>query len=125
MTEDFMNLINDHRISIGLHPLIHMIALQDISEGHSKNMASGAVAFGHTGFSDRCSLGRTVLGGGNLCAENVAMGQKTVEAAFSAWMNSSGHRANIEQERVTHTGFGFAKSASGTWYWTQLFLEKN
>lgn len=125
MTADFMELINDHRISIGLDPLIHVEGLQEIAEGHSENMAAKIVAFGHTGFSERCSLGRSVLGGGNLCAENVANGQKTVEAAFHSWMNSSGHRANIEQSRVTHTGFGFAQSSAGTWYWTQIFLEKN
>ncbi|MES2525490.1 MAG: CAP domain-containing protein [Bdellovibrionota bacterium] len=125
MIEEFMDLINDHRISLGLSTLDHTDGLQEIAQGHSQNMASGNVAFGHTGFSTRCSLGRTVIGGGNLCAENVATGQKTVEAAFNAWMNSSGHRANIEQARVTHTGFGFAQSSSGVWYWTQIFLEKN
>jgi uncharacterized protein YkwD len=125
MTEEFMTLINDHRVSLGLRPLQHETGLQEIAEGHSENMAGGKVAFGHTGFSDRCALGRKVLGSANLCAENVAYGQKTVQAAFNSWMNSSGHRANIELSRVTHTGFGFAKSSSGVWYWTQIFLEKN
>ncbi len=125
MTEDFMLLINDHRQSLGIDPLIHVEGLQEIAEEHSENMAFKIVAFGHTGFSERCSLARTVLGGGNLCAENVANGQKTVQSAFNSWMNSSGHRANIEQVRVTHTGFGFAKTSSGAWYWTQIFLEKN
>lgn len=125
MTEEFMTLMNDHRVNLGLDPLNHISGLQEISEGHSAQMASGAVAFGHSGFSDRCAAGRIVLGGGNLCAENVAMGQKTVQAAYTAWMNSPGHRANIENARVTHTGFGFAKSSSGVWYWTQIFLEKN
>ena len=125
MTEEFMTLINDHRVTLGLDPLTSVTGLEEISTYHSSNMASGSVAFGHTGFSERCALGRSVLGGGNLCAENVAMGQKTVQAAFTAWMNSSGHRANIENARVTHTGFGFAKSSSGVWYWTQIFLEKN
>lgn len=124
MTADFMDLINDHRNSIGLDSLEHVEGLQEIAEEHSENMAAKIVAFGHTGFSERCDSGRSVLGGGNLCAENVANGQKTVQAAFNSWMNSSGHRANIEQARVTHTGFGFAKSSSGVWYWTQIFLEK-
>lgn len=125
MINQFMKLINDHRISLGLLPLTHVEGLGEIAEGHSEDMASGRVAFGHTGFSDRCSEARTVLGGGNFCAENVAMGQKTVQAAYTAWMNSSGHRANIESSRPTHTGFGFAKSSSGTYYWTQIFLESN
>ncbi|WPU63224.1 CAP domain-containing protein [Peredibacter starrii] len=122
-TEEFMDLINDHRQSLGLRALIHDPGMEKIAQTHSQNMANGTVAFGHTGFSSRCSQARAVLGGGNLCAENVAYGQKTPQAAFNAWMNSSGHRANIEQSRVTHTGFGYAKSASGTYYWTQIFLE--
>lgn len=125
MIRDLMTLVNDHRISIGLRPLDHVDGLREIAEGHSRNMASGSVSFGHSGFSIRCSQGRTVLGGGNLCSENVARGQKTVEAAFQSWMNSSGHKANLEQPRSTHTGFGFARSSSGVWYWTQIFLEKN
>lgn len=122
-TEEFMDLINDHRQSIGLRALIHDPGMEKIAQTHSQNMANGTVAFGHTGFSTRCSQARAVLGGGNLCAENVAYGQKTPQAAFNSWMNSSGHRANIEQSRVTHTGFGYAKNASGTVYWTQIFLE--
>lgn len=123
MTEEFMELINNHRVSIGLLPLIHNDSMALIAEGHSVDMASGSVAFGHGGFSERCSEARAALGGGNLCAENVAMGQKTATAALNAWMNSSGHKANIEQARATHTGFGFKKNSSGTYYWTQIFLE--
>lgn len=123
-TEEFMDLVNDHRQGLGLRALIHDPGMGDIAQTHSQNMASGKVTFGHDGFSTRCSEARSVLGGGNLCAENVAYGQKTPQAAFNAWMNSSGHRNNIEQARATHTGFGYAKSSSGTYYWTQIFLER-
>ena len=125
MTEEFMNLVNNHRISLGKQPLDHLPELGAIARTHSEDMATNTVAFGHTGFSQRCSEARLVIGGGNLCAENVALGQKTVKAAFNSWINSSGHRANLEQTRVTHTGFGFKQSSSGTYYWTQIFLEKN
>jgi uncharacterized protein YkwD len=123
-TEQFMKLINDHRISIGVQPLVHDEELADVAIEHSSNMATGITPFGHDGFSERCAEGRAILGGGNLCGENVAMGQKTVQAAYTAWMNSSGHKANIEQPRVTHTGFGFAQSKTGAYYWTQIFIEK-
>ncbi len=118
-----MDLVNDHRASIGLRALIHDDEMGTIARTHSQNMASGAVAFGHTGFSSRCSASKTALGGGNWCGENVAAGQTTPKAAFTSWMNSSGHRANIEQGRATHTGFGYAKSSSGKYYWTQIFVE--
>jgi uncharacterized protein YkwD len=123
-TQEFMTLINDHRVSIGLQPLTHDDALAQISQGHSADMANGTVAFGHDGFSGRCSAAYNFLGGGNWCGENVAEGQPTPQDAYTAWMNSPGHRANIEQSRATHTGFGYAKNAGGTYYWTQIFVEK-
>jgi uncharacterized protein YkwD len=125
MTEQFMTLLNNHRISMGLKALTLDEGMSDVVIGHSEDMASGSVPFGHDGFSSRCSQVRAIMGGGNLCAENVAMGQKTAQTAFDAWMNSPGHRANMEQSRVTHTGFGYAKSSGGTLYWTQIFLEVN
>lgn len=123
LTTEFMALVNNHRKSLGLNPVIHNEALGIIAKTHSTDMAEGTVAFGHTGFSARCTEGKTVLGGGNLCAENVAMGQKSAQAVFTSWMNSAGHRANIEQSRVTHTGFGYKLSQTGTYYWTQIFIE--
>lgn len=122
-TEEFMDLVNDHRASIGLRALIHDDDMGEIARTHSQNMASGAVAFGHTGFSSRCSASKAALGGGNWCGENVAAGQTTPKAAFTSWMNSSGHRANIEKSTATHSGFGFAKSSSGKYYWTQIFIQ--
>lgn len=122
-TTQFMELVNNHRVDLGIMPLIHDESLGLIAQHHSEDMVSGIVPFGHTGFSERCAEARTILGGGNLCAENVAMGQNTPLAVFTAWMNSPGHRANIEQPRATHTGFGYQKSQTGSYYWTQIFIE--
>ncbi len=125
MEQEFMNLVNQHRISIGVRPLQLNSGLSQIASQHSLDMANHTVSFGHDGFSLRCADARNVLGGGNLCAENVAMGQSSVQSVFNAWMNSPGHRANIEQARATHTGFGFEQSSGGTYYWTQIFIELN
>lgn len=124
LTNKFILLVNNHRKSVGLTSLIHVDSLNDIALEHGLNMANKSVSFGHTGFSSRCSEARTALDGGNLCAENVAMGQKTAEAVFNSWMSSSSHRANIENPRLTHCGLGIAVSENGSYYWTHLFLEK-
>jgi len=50
--------------------------------------------------------------------ENIAMGYATPEAVVSAWMNSSGHRANILNASYTRIGVGYVASGS---YWTQHF----
>jgi uncharacterized protein YkwD len=122
-SQEYMKLLNDHRTKLGLNPLIHNLDLAKLSTEHSTDMANGSVSFGHSGFSMRCEEARSVLGGGNLCAENVAMGQKTPLGVFNAWLSSSGHRANMEQPRSTHTGFGFKQNQNGTYYWTQIFIE--
>lgn len=52
--------------------------------------------------------------------ENIAYGQSTPQQVVQAWMNSSGHRANILNESFTTIGVGYTVSG-GTAYWTQLF----
>ena len=48
-TNEFMDLINQHRIDIGLHPLLIEEGIGNLASQHSLNMATGAVAFGHLG----------------------------------------------------------------------------
>ena len=122
VTAEFMGLLNNHRLGIGLKEMILVHELSDIATQHSLDMANNLVSFGHNGFSDRCSDGRDVLNGARWCGENVARGQKSAKTVFMAWMNSPGHRANIEKALATHTGFGFVESASGSIYWTQIFF---
>ena len=50
--------------------------------------------------------------------ENIAMGYATPEAVVNAWMNSSGHRANILNSSYTRIGVGYVESGN---YWTQHF----
>lgn len=54
--------------------------------------------------------------------ENIAWGQKTPEEVVVAWMNSSGHRANIMNPNFTSIGVGYYENARGTDYWCQLFI---
>ena len=48
--------------------------------------------------------------------ENIAWGQRTPEAVMKAWMNSSGHRANIMNPDFTTIGVGYYVNANGTPY---------
>ncbi len=125
VTEKFMLLVNQHRIDIGLLPLILNDDLTSLAIQHGLDMANGVIPFGHTGFSERCSDAYSFLGGGNLCAENVAAGQKSAEEVYTAWMNSPGHKSNIENQRISHTGFGYAVNENNKFYWTQIFIELN
>lgn len=53
-------------------------------------------------------------------AENVAMGYETAADVMAAWMDSSGHRANITECAWTRHGIG-AATVDGRTYWTQVF----
>jgi uncharacterized protein YkwD len=87
-------------------------------------MASGAVAFGHTGFQTRIqTLAQTISF--NSAAENVAANWGSSDpaaTAVSGWLNSAGHLANIAGN-YRLTGIGVAKSSSGQVYLTQIFLN--
>lgn len=125
LTDQYMKLLNDYRSDLGLDILSYSKVMEASAFGHSKNMATKAVTFGHLGSSARCASIQKTLGGGNLCGEIVAMGQKSIEAVFKSWKNSAGHRGIMLNPRYTHTGLGFYRGPEGSIYWTQIFLELN
>jgi uncharacterized protein YkwD len=53
--------------------------------------------------------------------ENVAYGYDSGAAVVRAWMNSSGHRANILNGHYRAMGIGARRAADGTWYVAQVF----
>ncbi|MFF2875922.1 CAP domain-containing protein [Gottfriedia sp. NPDC057991] len=54
-------------------------------------------------------------------AENIAKGQKTPEEVVNAWMNSSGHRANILNSKLDQIGVGYDSRSN---VWTQMFISQ-
>ena len=118
--DEILQLINNHRVSIGKPVLAKSPVIWEQANDHSRNMASGAVPFGHDGFDARAAAIRAALGSGGSAAENVAMGYPSAAAVVNAWLGSAGHRANIEGS-ATRTGISAVKSSGGVWYYTQIF----
>lgn len=56
-------------------------------------------------------------------AENIAMGQPQSNEVVRAWMNSSGHRANILNPNYRKIGVGAFRTENGTIYWCQQFRQ--
>ncbi len=117
---EILALVNDHRRSIGKPVLVMNQVIWTQANGHSQNMASKIVPFGHDGFDARVAAVRAALGSGGSAAENVAMGYPSAASVVSAWLGSAGHRANIEGNS-TRTGLSAVRSSDGVWYYTQLF----
>lgn len=115
----FVQKMNAHRVSIGLPPLIWDRRVAAVARAHSRDMVARHF-FSHTdpdGLRSRDRLGaagiRYVAAG-----ENIAYGHATGASVLKAWLESSGHRANIENPTYTHHGVGKV----GT-YWTHVFLR--
>lgn len=55
--------------------------------------------------------------------ENIAWGQKDAKEVVDTWMNSSGHRRNILNEKFKMIGFGIKEDKSGNIYWCVVFSD--
>jgi uncharacterized protein YkwD len=120
---DILYYINRYRASLGKQPLQWNDAIYAQAERHSANMATRRTAFGHTGFSERVAAIRSQLGFIPASAENVAYGQQSAQEVVNGWINSSGHRKNIEGD-YNLTAVGTATARDGSIYFTQIFIRK-
>jgi uncharacterized protein YkwD len=91
---EVIRLVNQERISRGLHPLRINNILTNAARDHNQDMINNGF-FGHIGSDgswpwDRvCDHGYTPYGwGGCFAAENIAGTQTTPAQVFDAWMNS-------------------------------------
>jgi uncharacterized YkwD family protein len=122
--QQVFELVNKERASRGL-PLFKLNAeLSRVARYKSQDMIDKKY-FSHTSptygspFDMMQSFGLKFSAAG----ENIAYGQKTASEVMNSWMNSAGHKANILSEAYTNIGIGVAKTASGTLYWTQMFMN--
>ena len=118
-------LVNEHRVSQGLKPLTFNPKIAAIARRHSQDMATGRVGFSHGGFESR----REKIAGfiaQPWVGENVAANNGDFlyagEGAVSGWLQSPGHRRNIEGS-YDLTGVGIAQGPAGEYYFTQLFVR--
>lgn len=122
---ELLELVNTHRMNLGLKKLIVGNPLKSEIQVHTNNMASATTPFGHSGMSFRCTKAKSAMGGGNLCGEVVAESSKGASAqdVFSQWMNSLGHRAKIEEARYNRVGIGMSLDKDKDLYSGMLLLE--
>ncbi len=117
-------LVNDHRLDVELPPMTLLEEFSLLARKHSEAMAMGDVDLGHDGFSDRYEMARTVAILSS-AGENVGMNyaaQDPVNNAIDNWLDSDGHRQNIEGD-FNLTGVGIARNELGAIYFTQLFFS--
>jgi uncharacterized protein YkwD len=120
-----LKLINQHRASQGLAPLASNATIAKQAKQHSQNMATGKVPFGHDGFDQRAKeIGKEIPIAS--AGENVAYNRGAsdpAQRAVQGWLNSPGHRRNIEGN-FSLTGIGVSRNSKGEIYFTQIFIRK-
>jgi uncharacterized protein YkwD len=119
-----IDLVNAHRRGLGLRPLSVSPKLTRAAVWKARHMAR----FRYMSHDDPAPpVGRTAAQriaacgyGGAGWGENIAYGYPTAAAVVQAWLNSPGHRANIENASFSATGVG-AASGNGVAFWAQDF----
>lgn len=113
-------LVNAERAKHGCRALTVNSKLARAAQGHSADMHARNF-FDHTNPDGKDPGDRITAAGYRWSSygENIAKGQPTPASVMDAWMNSSGHRANILNCGFKEIGVGVV--LSGGPYWTQDF----
>ncbi|MFF0364432.1 sigma-70 family RNA polymerase sigma factor [Streptomyces fungicidicus] len=115
---DVLSLTNTERAKAGCGPVKSDDRLARAAQLHSEDMSANDY-FSHTGQNGSSFVDRAkAQGHPSPGAENIARGQSSAASVMDAWMNSSGHRANILNCSLTSLGVGVTES---DWTWTQVF----
>lgn len=118
---EILELINNHRLSLGLSALSDMTLVKQVAYSHTDYMVVNNEV-SHTNFYKRSDYLKANAGAIKV-SENVAYGYSSAESVVRAWLKSDGHRANIEGD-FTNFDLAAEKNAEGKWYYTNIFIKK-
>lgn len=120
--EAVLNLVNDERAKAGLKPLKMSEELRSIANLKAKDMADNNY-FSHTSptYGSPFQMLQDFGVHYSAAGENIAAGQKTPQEVMNAWLNSSGHRANILNANFDTLGVGVYYGGTYGVYWVQEF----
>jgi len=127
LTQRVIDLVNQHRAARGLVQLQVSVPLTNSAIWKSRHMAR----YEYMGHNDPAppvarGVGERLLACGYPAnsagwGENIAYGYPTADAVMQGWLNSAGHRGNIENASFRAIGVGAATSSDGSLFWTQQF----
>jgi uncharacterized protein YkwD len=117
--------INEVRATQGLLRLQRDASLDAVARAHSEDMATRGYMAHETpeGLTPPDRMKRAGVTGYTLAGENVGTTTRVDpnREIVGAWMASPVHRDNVLAPVFNTTGVGIARSADGTWYYTQLY----
>ncbi len=118
---EILELINDHRLSLGLNPLSDLQIVKSVAYSHTDYMVDQNEV-SHDNFYTRSNYLKANAGAKKV-SENVAYGYSSAESVVNAWIKSDGHRANIEGD-FSNFNISAEKNKDGRWYYTNIFIKK-
>ena len=121
---EVFNLINQKRTANGFAPLKIDDDLQNIARIKAKDMVDNNY-FSHTSptYGSPFEMMNSFRISYKTAGENIA-GNSNNSDAVEAWMNSSGHRANILNNSFNYTGIGIKKSQKYGKIYVQMFIGR-
>lgn len=123
MASKLLDLHNAARAKEHLPPLKLNDSLMKAAQGYAQFLADSG-KFGHE--EKGTPSGRMKDAGykGHAYGENIARGQRSVDAVMDAWMHSTGHRENILRKTYKEVGFGVVRDKEGRLVWVTDFGAK-
>ena len=116
------HLTNQHRAENGLPPLMWDAALARAAQAHAERMSREPGSIQHQYPGEPELAARVTEAGAHFstAAENIGATTAHATDIDSAWMQSSGHRANILNQQLNAVGIGVV-SVQGTLYAVEDF----
>ncbi len=118
---EILELINNHRLSIGLNPLKSMTIIKSTAFSHTDYMVDTQTV-SHANFFTRSTYLKNNASAVNV-SENVAYGFTSAQSVVGAWMRSEAHKKNIEGD-FTDFEISAEKDENDKWYFTNIFIKK-
>lgn len=118
---EILDLINEHRLSLGLNFLEDMSIVKSVAYSHTDYMVDNDIV-SHDNFYTRSDYLKSNIGAKKV-SENVAYGYGTAQGVVNAWIKSESHKANLEGD-YTNFDISAEKNADGRWYYTNIFIKK-
>lgn len=122
--QEVFNLINQQRTQNGLSSLKIDSEVQNVARIKAKDMVDSNY-FSHTSpiYGSPFDMLKSFKVSYKTAGENIA-GNSSNSGAVNAWMNSSGHKANILNSSFNYTGIGVVSSPKYGKIYVQMFIGK-
>ena len=121
---EVFNLINQQRTKNGLSALKINLELQNVARIKAQDMVNNNY-FSHNSptYGSPFQMLNSFKVSYKTAGENIA-GNSSNQAAVTAWMNSSGHKANILSSNYNYTGIGVVSGSKYGKIYVQMFIGK-